>query len=233
MLENVIRCPRGSADLVQLALPLIVLHHGHAAVDEGVEALAHGLGVVVAAPAGLAPLSQPLLHCCLCALKVQHLQSTKSPSLDHSHFPFPCAFVHTHSIAHSYICLFCSWTMTFPRGRQLQAWMSEQQRSLPACIMAAVGHAHTYARTHISKEQLQNRPKGHPKGEDTPLDCRSLDKGPMDSSALTDTQRHRLTDQKQRKRGTPSGKAECPSQRSLPGPAPWGSRPPGTGHCCS
>ena len=80
MLENVIRCPRGSADLVQLALPLIVVHHRHAAVDEGVEALAHGLWVVVAAPAGLAPLSQPLLHGRLCALKVQYLQSVNSPS---------------------------------------------------------------------------------------------------------------------------------------------------------
>ncbi len=80
MLENVIRCPRGSADLVQLALPLIVLHHRHAAVDEGVEALAHGLWVVVAASTGLAPLSQPLFHRCLCALKVEHLQSTNLPS---------------------------------------------------------------------------------------------------------------------------------------------------------
>lgn len=74
MLENVIRCPRGSADLVQLALPLIVVHHRHAAVDEGVEALAHGLWVVIAAPAGLAPLSQPRLHGRFCAFKVQHLQ---------------------------------------------------------------------------------------------------------------------------------------------------------------
>ena len=108
MLENVVRCPRGSADLVQLALPLVVLHHRHAAVDEGVEALAHGLWVVVAAPAGLAPLSQPLLHRCLCALKVQHLQSMSSPSLKYSHVPSQCPFIlsHPHTFNHSFTHVF-------------------------------------------------------------------------------------------------------------------------------
>ncbi len=114
MLENVVRCPRGSADLVQLALPLIVLHHRHAAVDEGVEALAHGLWVVVAAPAGLAPLSQPLLHGCLRALKVKHLQSTNLPfmvewvfqwvCLDGSMEWVPCCIpMSTHSLSCAYI----------------------------------------------------------------------------------------------------------------------------------
>lgn len=74
MLEDFIWGSSGSADLVQLALLLVVLYNWHAAVDKGVEALAHGLRVVVTAPTGLAALSQPLLHCLLAALKVQHLQ---------------------------------------------------------------------------------------------------------------------------------------------------------------
>ena len=75
MLENVIRAAGGCTDLVQLALLLVVLHHRHAGLREGVEAFAHGLRVVVTPPTGLATLCQPLLHGTLRAVKEQYLQT--------------------------------------------------------------------------------------------------------------------------------------------------------------
>ena len=53
---------RGGVNLDNLALLLELVHDGHARLNEGLEALADALGVVVGAAAGLATLQQAALH---------------------------------------------------------------------------------------------------------------------------------------------------------------------------
>lgn len=53
---------RGGVNLDDLALLLELVHDRHARLDEGLEALADALGVVVGAAAGLATLQQAALH---------------------------------------------------------------------------------------------------------------------------------------------------------------------------
>ena len=61
LLKDFIGASRG-VHLDNLGLLLVVVDDGHARLDEGAEALADALGVVVGAAAGLAALEQALLH---------------------------------------------------------------------------------------------------------------------------------------------------------------------------